>query len=447
MSDSDTSSAAAAKAIAAAVARFNTELWTLWAIGVSLTALRTYARMAAISRVGGISGSLRPDDILVWVAILVYTTQSTLAFWVVNHVNSLANNSMTDTERAELSVTSVEYTNRVLGSKIQVVGWTMYIILIYFLRMCMLFFYKRLTEGLTRYRIRIQVGFGVITTVFVASFLTVYLECRPFYKNWQVNPDPGSKLRSALIDRQRFSSSFFLLPMLTSTDACQPAIAFPLVWITFASSVISDLYLIMIPLPMLWSTTLKPVKKIASSIVLGAGVFVLVCSLLKTIFVVTDPVDGASQAGSWGTREAFVSVTITNLPMIFPLLRKWLRPIFGSAVGSYGDQKYNYNNKSTGFRTIGGGVVGGTQANKTVGSSRNRASSPSHSFAESEERMIDGIKMGSFRPYNTPAVSANDSSNNSATTVAPSGTRLQNPKGIVVSNEYSVTEDARSLRG
>ncbi|EPE02831.1 hypothetical protein F503_01572 [Ophiostoma piceae UAMH 11346] len=421
-SDAAAAAAAAAKAMAAALAQFNTELWTLWAIGVCLTALRTYARIAATSRVSGISGSLRPDDILVWVAILVYTTQSTLAFWVVNHVNGLANNSMTDEERAGLDVTSIEYADRVLGSKIQVVGWTMYIILIYFLRLCMLFFYNRLTEGLTRYRIRIQVGFGVITVVFIASFLTVYLECRPFYKNWQVNPDPG--------------------------NACQPAIAFPLVWITFASSVISDLYLIMIPLPMLWSTTLKPVKKIASSIVLGAGVFVLVCSLLKTIFVVTDPVHGASQAGSWGTREAFVSVTITNLPMIFPLIRKWLRPLFGSAVGgSYGDQKYNYNNKSTGFRTIGGGQVGGSQVNKTVGSSRNRASSPSHSFAESEERMIDGIKMGTFRPYTTPAVTANDSTNNSATNVAPGNVRLQNPKGIVVSNEFSVTEDARSLRG
>lgn len=41
----------------------------------------------------------------------------------------------------------------------------------------------------------------------------------------------------------------------------------------------------MIPLPMLWGTTLKLAKKIGSTLVLGAGVFVLVCSLLKTVFV------------------------------------------------------------------------------------------------------------------------------------------------------------------
>jgi hypothetical protein len=42
----------------------------------------------------------------------------------------------------------------------------------------------------------------------------------------------------------------------------------------------------MIPLPMLWGTSLKLVKKIASTVVLCAGVFVLVCSLPKTIFVI-----------------------------------------------------------------------------------------------------------------------------------------------------------------
>lgn len=59
----------------------------------------------------------------------------------------------------------------------------------------------------------------------------------------------------------------------------------PIVWVTFASSVVTDIYLIMVPLPMLWGTSLRLAKKLAATFVLGAGVFVLVCSLLKTIFV------------------------------------------------------------------------------------------------------------------------------------------------------------------
>lgn len=40
---------------------------------------------------------------------LLYTTQSTLAFFAVNHGEGLANNSMTDEQRAALSPDSVEY--------------------------------------------------------------------------------------------------------------------------------------------------------------------------------------------------------------------------------------------------------------------------------------------------------------------------------------------------
>lgn len=36
---------------------------------------------------------------------------------------------------------------------------------------------------------------------------------------------------------------------------------------------------------MLWGSSLKMIKKIASTIVLGAGIFVLVCATLKSVFV------------------------------------------------------------------------------------------------------------------------------------------------------------------
>tara|TARA_R110002060_G_scaffold42562_5_gene54033 strand:+ start:477 stop:779 length:303 start_codon:yes stop_codon:yes gene_type:complete len=85
---------------------------------------------------------------------------------------------------------------------------------------------------------------------------------------------------------------FFPLQLETWTngllpDFCQGAVSKPIVWITFASSVVTDLYLLIIPIPMLWGTTLRLAKKISISIVLGAGIFVLVCSLLKTVFVET----------------------------------------------------------------------------------------------------------------------------------------------------------------
>jgi hypothetical protein len=69
MSDS-AAQAAMAAAIAAAVRIFNTELWTLYAVGILVTILRTYARVSAVG-----FKNLRPDDFLVWLAI-VRTTGS-----------------------------------------------------------------------------------------------------------------------------------------------------------------------------------------------------------------------------------------------------------------------------------------------------------------------------------------------------------------------------------
>jgi hypothetical protein len=57
--------------------------------------------------------------------------------------------------------------------------------------------------------------------------------------------------------------------------------------VSVTSSIVTDIYLILVPLPMLWGTRLKLVKKIAATFVLGAGVFVLICSILKTVFLVT----------------------------------------------------------------------------------------------------------------------------------------------------------------
>ncbi|ELR07746.1 hypothetical protein VC83_02962 [Pseudogymnoascus destructans] len=380
----------AAAAIAEDLRDFNTELWTLYAFGVAITSLRTFARVKAVG-----FRDLGADDFIVWIAILLYTTQSTLAYFAVNHGQGLANNSMTDGQRAALDVNSEEYGLRVFGSKIQLTGWTCYCCLIFTLKMAVLVFYVRLMEGLSnKFRIRIWVGFGIVLSTFLASIITIYAACRPLHKYWQINPDPG--------------------------NVCQGAIARPIVWVTFISSVLTDIYLIMIPIPMLWGTKLRMAKKIAMTMVLGAGLFVLVCSLLKTIFVIVDAEHGAELAGRWGTREAFVSVITTNVPMIFPLVRAWLKPLLGSGLFS----SHSPSKNPVGFRTIGGGYGG---SNKTGGSRGRNKLGPyaanGLSVSESEERIFQNVKMQNISINSEPV------------------SELQRPKAIVVNTEFRMTEE------
>jgi hypothetical protein len=101
---------------------------------------------------------------------------------------------------------------------------------------------------------------GLIVTTFVVVIMTIYLSCRPFHLYWQIDPNPG--------------------------NACQAAISKPIVWVSFVSNVSTDIILILIPVPMLWKSSLRLLKKIAATMVLSAGVLIIVCATLKSIYVI-----------------------------------------------------------------------------------------------------------------------------------------------------------------
>ncbi|KAB8075252.1 hypothetical protein BDV29DRAFT_172331 [Aspergillus leporis] len=356
---------AAEEAAKAAFRESAIESWTLYAVGLLATVLRTYSRWSAVG-----FRHLRADDYLIWVGIAFYTAQTALAYSIGNVANGLANNGMTDAQRAALSVDDPEYRARVIGSKIQVAGWTTYSALIWSLKLSMLAFYVRLMEGLgRRYRVPVYVGFFLVIGTFIATVVTIFGACRPLHKYWQINPDPG--------------------------NTCQAAISKPIVWVSFAANVSTDLYLITIPIPLLWNTKLRLLKKIAATIVLSSGVFVLVCATLKSIFVLVDPLNGAALSGAWGTRETFVAVITTNLPMIFHLFKSWLGRFYSSSYQS--SQAYKPSN----FQSIGGGGASNSR-------SRNRRNPSSVypitnlTFTGSEERMVDDIKMQNLEKYKEP---------------------------------------------
>ncbi|OTA82176.1 hypothetical protein M434DRAFT_84918 [Hypoxylon sp. CO27-5] len=359
--------AAAQAAAAAAMLQFTIEAWTLLSIGIVVTMLRTYARIKAV----GIRG-LQADDYLAWVGVTFYAVETSLAYSVGAVAKGLANNGMTDEQRVALSPDSEEYKTRVVGSQIQLAGWSSYSVLLWSLKASLLVFYMRLTAGLKRtYLIRIYIGFGLLIASFITILMNLFLACRPFHKYWQINPDPG--------------------------NTCQPAISNQIIWVYLSMNVITDLYLISIPVPMLWQSSLKPVKKFGLIILFSGGLFVVACAILRCALIVTDPVNGAQLAGSWAVRETFVAVITTNLPMVFPLLKIWLTPIFGSLLTTMrSQQKLTDKESRSDLRTFGGG------SHQTW---RRRGGPPTVNpitnitFNESEERMVEDVKMQDLKGW------------------------------------------------
>lgn len=45
------------------------------------------------------------------------------------------------------------------------------------------------------YELRIYVGYGLVAISYLVVVLNLFLGCRPFRRNWQINPDPGGMYR------------------------------------------------------------------------------------------------------------------------------------------------------------------------------------------------------------------------------------------------------------
>ena len=76
---------------------------------------------------------------------VIYGLETGAAYSVGARYMGLANNSMTPQQRAEISPDSKEYHLRVGGSKLQLMGWSSYTLLLWTLKTCVCTYYSRMT--------------------------------------------------------------------------------------------------------------------------------------------------------------------------------------------------------------------------------------------------------------------------------------------------------------
>lgn len=78
------------------------------------------------------------------------------------------------------------------GSKMFIIGWLTYTSFIWTLKLCMLFLLQRLTQSLWTSKF-VKPLMVVAVILWVVIMIILFTLCRPFYRYWQVYPDPGSK--------------------------------------------------------------------------------------------------------------------------------------------------------------------------------------------------------------------------------------------------------------
>ncbi|TPX07712.1 uncharacterized protein E0L32_010608 [Thyridium curvatum] len=275
---------------------FATEAFTLLGVGICVVALRTYSRIGQV----GIR-KFQPDDYLMLVAACIYTIETTMAYEVSVKWHGIANNAMTETQRAWLisAEDGWEYQSRVSGSKLQVALWLIYTLLLWILKAAMCVFYIRLTDGLD-YSRRINFGFIFIICSWITVVFVILLGCFPLHQNWQIYPNPGRH--------------------------CQPAESRANLFVTLTLNVLTDIYLMTIPIPMVWTARLRPARKAGLILLFSGGLFVMGAGVMRCVEIIYNPATDALQTSSWGCRETFIAIVTTNMPMVVPLLRKWFGP-------------------------------------------------------------------------------------------------------------------------
>jgi hypothetical protein len=83
----------------------------------------------------------------------------------------------------------------------------------------------------------------------------------------------------------------------------------------------SDTLMLLIPLPLITRMNAPWRQKAILMVIFSMGIFVILAAILTKVFNLSNIWDPSYML--WYTREASVAVYVSNLPMIWPLLREW----------------------------------------------------------------------------------------------------------------------------
>ncbi|KAH7142647.1 hypothetical protein B0J13DRAFT_636189 [Dactylonectria estremocensis] len=263
----------------------------LLSLGLVTIAVRVFLRWQQVGPSGW-----QLDDYLMPLTGVVFTLEVIAAYLVGAKFQGLTNSYMTDAQRAAIDPDSQEYYSRQWGSKIQVIGWSFYAFILWALKFCVATFYSRLTSGLTHLRVRVRIAYIFLALTYFAVALTILLSCQPMHKFWQINPDPGR--------------------------LCRPTNSPAYVLVVVIPNVLTDLYLLSIPLPLLWGVNIGLRRRLTLMLLFSGAIFVIMAGTIRAVVIITSGPEGALSGSSWACRETFVAIVVTNLPILQPLMRR-----------------------------------------------------------------------------------------------------------------------------
>ncbi|KAK9413329.1 putative G-protein coupled receptors family 1 profile domain-containing protein [Seiridium unicorne] len=327
---------------------FLTEIWTLYAIGMTILVARLVVRLVTV----GIRG-LRGDDLFAFLVMIMYTCDAATVH-LVSPKDMLGSNVEAAAFQTTHTLSQADIDQFTIGSKLQLTAWYSYTALLWCLKGTMLCFFQRITTGLWQSRLVKYLMYACAVS-YVAVFLTLTFGCFPTYRNWQVVPDPGLKCT--------FRMQNFV--------------------VTVVLNVLTDAAILCIPLPLLWQLQVPLKKKLVVGLLICSGFFVIAAAIIRVVLTL-----GANPSGTninrWGVRETIVGIVAVNIPILRPIFRKsfWTTGQINSS--SQGKTASDGRTRTTTYPSGLGPYEMASSLNESKHSRKNR-----DSFGGSEEFIID----------------------------------------------------------
>ncbi|ESZ97193.1 hypothetical protein SBOR_2449 [Sclerotinia borealis F-4128] len=235
---------------------------------------------------------ISPDDWLMVVA-LVFLAGNTSAYPV-----------LLSTGEGPHAIGSVEtVAEKEFDSKYILFGRICYLTYIWLLKACILTYYYRLTTRQPEQKYVKITSWGICLT-WTTTILIWALQCRPFDLNWKVTVPP-----------QKCATGQVGLLFMT------------------IAIIVTNIILIIIPLPMIWRTQMAIFTKFKVSGVFLVGIFLVVISILRFIMQ-----EGGSNTPDdrffWGELECLAMAFFANAPVLNALYRRYKNGVGSNHLAS-----------------------------------------------------------------------------------------------------------------
>ncbi|TIC90100.1 hypothetical protein CH35J_012033 [Colletotrichum higginsianum] len=238
---------------------FQVEAWTEYAIGMLVLLIRIVYRTSIVGT------NWEGDDYFAVIAVFFWTGELVMLELIGQYGSITGMN-----DALALTLSDQQKERIVIGSKCLVAGWVLYVTLIWCLKACMLFLYRRLTLNLQQKKMVLITAVACVLC-YVATILVILTRCMPFHKNWQIYPYPG--------------------------DACA------------------------LNIPNYIALAITNVTKIICTMWLCTGVFIIIATLLRCILCLQDA-ESINLGTIWSIRETFVGILAVNAPVLGPWIAK-----------------------------------------------------------------------------------------------------------------------------